>query len=487
MSQKLMCNEDIKMTKTYITNMPDKAGEFLKASQVICKHHGNITRVSYNRALDTNTLFIDVSAEEKHMKDITCELKTLGYLDKSVKETKVILIQLKLRDVPGSVQPVLEILDQYHVNISYMSSQSNSTDYQYFKMGILIENSSEIKKVLDALSRYCEVKILQYDLTEKVLDNTIFYLSFSNEIKELLALSQAQTEEFIVNSNKIMQILDEKNKKPIKTFDYIRKFAKFIQEYKGVNFTPIIDSKKISDNIMLHMIEPPCGSNTFILESNDELLFIDGGFPCYIREMQKLLNELLPQFENKKKSLVLTHADIDHSGLIPLFDTVYISKSCFDNFNLENKGENNFREQVETSAPYCKLSSIIVGYNPPPLEKFKILGEKSDDKPVSMIGELQFENMHFDVWEGNGGHVKGETILVCKSHKIIFTGDILVNIKGFSEEQYQFNLLAPYLMTTVNMDSKKATVIRNQVVRMSKNYLVCPGHGEFFMNDEIKD
>lgn len=51
-------------------------------------------------------------------------------------------------------------------------------------------------------------------------------------------------------------------------------------------------------------------------------------------------------------------------------------------------------------------------------------------------------------------------MLVDDAHRIVFSGDIMVNIKGFSKEQYDFNLLAPYLMTTVNLDSRRAAAER---------------------------
>ena len=53
------------MQKTYITTMPDKAGAFLKANQIIAGHGGNIVRVSYNKAVDLHTLFLDVEADKK--------------------------------------------------------------------------------------------------------------------------------------------------------------------------------------------------------------------------------------------------------------------------------------------------------------------------------------------------------------------------------------------------------------------------------------
>ena len=40
------------MKKTFITQVPDKSGAFLKASRIIAEAGGNITRVSYNKAID---------------------------------------------------------------------------------------------------------------------------------------------------------------------------------------------------------------------------------------------------------------------------------------------------------------------------------------------------------------------------------------------------------------------------------------------------
>lgn len=51
------------MKKTFTTTMPDRVGAFLRASQAIGELGANITRVSYNKAVDTHMLFIEVEAE----------------------------------------------------------------------------------------------------------------------------------------------------------------------------------------------------------------------------------------------------------------------------------------------------------------------------------------------------------------------------------------------------------------------------------------
>ena len=68
------------MRKTYITKIPDKAGAFLKASQIISSQNGNIVRVNYNKAIDLHTMFIEVSAAEENHKKIKSELEECNYL-----------------------------------------------------------------------------------------------------------------------------------------------------------------------------------------------------------------------------------------------------------------------------------------------------------------------------------------------------------------------------------------------------------------------
>jgi len=54
-----------------------------------------------------------------------------------------------------------------------------------------------------------------------------------------------------------------------------------------------------------------------------------------------------------------------------------------------------------------------------------------------------------------------------------------MNVQGFSPEQAEFNVLAPYLMTSVNMDSKKARQTREAVFNMMGvgEWIICGGHG----------
>ncbi|MCR4954464.1 MAG: hypothetical protein K6A43_10360, partial [Treponema sp.] len=209
------------------------------------------------------------------------------------------------------------------------------------------------------------------------------------------------------------------------------------------------------------------------------------------------------------KSAFITHADLDHVGLLNEFDTVYVSGSCYDNFVLEVEGKNNFREQNPLHEPYCRLSRIISGYEPPSLEKCIVVGRREDlglvnvsgaestdgnncggavgnncdgtgsenRNILSPLGSHFFGGKRFDFYEGKGGHVRGDTVIVCDELKLVFTGDIYVNIKGFSEEQREFNSLAPFLMTGVDSEPKVAKEEREYLLLKYSDYIICPGHG----------
>lgn len=76
-------------------------------------------------------------------------------------------MEFKLLDKPNSLLPILEIISEFNFNISYISSQENNTDYQYFKMALFIDEPSKIDNFLKKATKYCSIRIINYDKTEK--------------------------------------------------------------------------------------------------------------------------------------------------------------------------------------------------------------------------------------------------------------------------------------------------------------------------------
>ena len=120
--------------------MPDHIGAFLKASECFASLGINITRVSYNKAVDSHTLFIDAEGDEAQLEKADKELESIGYLRTDKNEQSIVLLEFMLHDVPGSVTEVLRLINDYQLNISYISSQENGSSYQAFKMGLFVDS-----------------------------------------------------------------------------------------------------------------------------------------------------------------------------------------------------------------------------------------------------------------------------------------------------------------------------------------------------------
>lgn len=445
--------------------MPDRVGAFLEASKCFSKLGINITRTSYNKAIDTHTFFIEAEGTKEQLAAADEELRRIGYLQGGSNVPKVLLIELQLKDAPGSVTALLEIILRYNLNISYISSQQNDTGYQFFKVGLLSDDDNKIKTFLDEAAQLCTVRVIDYNTRERNYDNSIFYNSFADGLAKLAGLPDKARQELVINTNLAMQTIDERGDSPFMTFDCIRKFTEHIAAYKNSAFVPRITWHGVSAKTNLIVIEPPCGSNTMILKCGKEYLFIDTGYACYGVEMQKLFRRIFEGFDDGDKKALITHADVDHCGLLPLFGTVYMSRESFESLSSEFGHKRGLREHNPVHEPYVHICKLITSYIPPNPKAARIISElpENAESPVTETGALDFGDMHFTVFQGLGGHLPGEIILADFENKIAFTGDIFINLRGMTPEQEQYNRYAPILMNTVDTDRALAARERDWI------------------------
>lgn len=469
------------MKKTYVTSMPNHIGAFLKASKCFSALHINITRVSYNKAVDSHTLFIDAEGTEEQLQKADAELEKIGYLQNSTDKTNIVLIEFCLADVPGSVTNVLTLINEFNFNISYISSQENGTDYQYFKMGLYVEEPDRVAAFLKEAEKLCKVRVIDYNSSEKVYDNSIFYNTYVCGLSQIMGLSEDVSRELLVHVNLAMQTLDEQGLSPYRTFDSISKFAELLGASKGENFNPRISNHKITDNTWITLIEPPCGSNTIVIESNGKVLFVDSGYACYKDEMLEVFRRLLPDFDSMEKTILVTHADVDHCGLLPVFDRVITgtkTKQCLKN---QYEGKDGYRESNPLHKPYINICKILTSYEAVNPDKISALWSEigEPEQPITQIGFFDFEELHFEVYEGKGGHLPGEIVLIDYAHNIAFTGDIYINVHGLTPEQAKYNQYAPILMTSVETDPALCLAERKAIMQRLGvgNWQIFGAHG----------
>jgi len=261
-------------------------------------------------------------------------------------------------------------------------------------------------------------------------------------------------QQLLVHVNLAMQTLDEHGLSPYRTFDSIGKFAELLGASRGEAFVPRISTHKVTDQTEIILIEPPCGSNTILLRSNGQLLFIDSGYACYREEMLRVFRRLVPDFDHMHKRILVTHADVDHCGLLPLFDEIICSPRTAHCLRQEHAGLDGYREQNPLHKPYINICKALTSYRAAAPEKLTTPWPETGElhAPLTPIGTFRFGEMHFEVYEGKGGHLPGEIVLIDYDHHLAFTGDIYVNTHGLTPQQAEYNRYAPILMTSVDTD-----------------------------------
>ena len=469
------------MKKTYATSMPNHIGSFLKASKCFAALGINITRVSYDKAVDSHMLFLDVEGTEEQIRKADAELEKIGYLQNHSADSSIVLIEFCLEDVPGSVTRVLELINAFNFNISYINSQENGTDYQYFKMGLYVEDPGRIAEFIEQAEQLCKVRIIDYNSSERAYDNSIFYSAYVRGLSRMLDLSEEQKQGLMVSANLAMQILDEQGLSPYRTFDSISKFAELLGKSKGEQFVPRITAHSITDHTEILLIEPACGSNTAVIKSHGEFLCVDSGYACYKDEMLAILRNLIPGFDAMHKRLLLTHADVDHCGLMDVFDEIIVSCRSAESLRCEYQGENGFRERNPLHRPYVNICKILTSYKEAGPEKLVTPWQSPPELRGSLtqIGFFDFGDLHFEVYEGNGGHLPGEVVLIDYENHIAFTGDVYINLHGLTAAQAEYNQYAPILMTSVDTDPKVCGEERKAILRRLGvgNWKIFGAHG----------
>ena len=469
------------MKKTYITTMPDHIGAFLRASECFASLGLNITRVSYNKAVDAHTLFIDAEGSPEQHAEADRLLSAIGYLQNDRRETSIVLLEFYLRDVPGTITEVLALIHRFNFNISYISSQGDGSEHQVFKMGLFVDDSDKIARFMAEAESLCQVRVIDYNHAEKVYDNSIFYRSFVSGISHAMALTDEEKDLLMVNTNLAMQNLDERGLSPHKPFDRNRRFAELLAASRGEAFAPRITHHRVSEQTTATVIEPPCGSNTTILQSGNQVLFVDCGYALYQEEMEALFRQLLPDYDRMERTVLLTHGDLDHCGLLSLFHRVIATEETAESLRLEADGQQTPRERLPLHTPYINICKILTRYRPAaPIRIETPWGRRDgENTPLRQIGFFDFGDLHFEVYEGQGGHVAGETVLIDYTHKLAFTGDVYVNLKDMTPRQAEYNRYAPILMTSVDSDAALCATERREILARlgGGSWRIFSGHG----------
>jgi glyoxylase-like metal-dependent hydrolase (beta-lactamase superfamily II) len=197
---------------------------------------------------------------------------------------------------------------------------------------------------------------------------------------------------------------------------------------------------------------------------------------------------------SRLKRIYITHADADHCGAAGFFpapsylnrETLLVMRETSRAYGSSNQG--CILEEV-----YTKIINLFSRFTPPSnIMLFPDISQS--DEPIEkrgsfpVIARFQIGDLNFEALEGLGGHMHGELFYLCPEEGLLFPQDAVINFKSLSPERTEYNVLADYLMTSVNVDSKLAREERNALLSLiseineklnekGKKCLVCCGHG----------
>ncbi len=163
----------------------------------------------------------------------------------------------------------------------------------------------------------------------------------------------------------------------------------------------------------------------------------------------------------------LKKADVDHCGLLPMFDKVIASTKTAICLINEFEGKGGYRESNPLHKPYINICKILTSYKSVDPDKITVLWNNVEDlkEPLTQIGFFDFGEMYFEVYEGKGGHLPGEIVLIDYGKHIAITGDIYINTHGLTAEQAEYNQYAPILMTSVDTEPKLCLEERKAIMQ----------------------
>lgn len=490
------------MRREFAVVLRDSEGAFLEADRVFSDLGLDIMRVSYNKIVDVHTCFVEVSGDAATLDAAEERLRELGLFHTQSHVGTVRLVEFEMPNAPGALRPALELIDACGLNITYVNArvvgEGTPGEVQHVEMGLYIEDEALLDGFIRDAQRICPTHLVPYDKTTRILDNNLFYVAFAREMSRRFDLSEADEQGLMACANRIVQNLEGGMASPFQPFDYLRRFAIMIDENRGDRYAERMRTASFTTarGARGWSVEPPCGCTTWVLECDDGLLFVDSGYPLYRAELEGALRALVPGFDERRRTLVLSHADVDHAGCCDLFDEVWATERTRQTFRLQRAGMPDWRAQNPLHEPYIKITNHATRYEAPDPDPMRSLGGRPEGEDTSLSRALDEHGnpvtfdmapFSFEVWEGAGGHVAGETVLIDREQRVCVSGDVFVNVHGETKVQRAFDALAPFLMTSVDSIPRLARAEREELFRMlgEGHWQVLGGHGALLEYDGI--
>lgn len=469
--------------------MPNEPGALHKAAEIAKNYNGNIHRIHYNRKIDPNVVFFEITSDEQSYEKIRDKLDEIGYLQTTLKPVNYLKFSILLPHSPGALFEFLNYITSAGANIGFLDFDDKSSRHDKLTVSITLDKISSVDDLLDNLKSHYLLEIIEYDTEGEKLDDTVFYIVFAQKLREIIGDTE---DDFLIkllsDINHIVQELTRLGEDPKRVFESILLTGNTLKDTSGDGFYADVQKIDLNSETQLYCFQPPCGGNVFVINAPEEMIMIDSGYGIYYPDVLKLFQHCGIDLKNLK-GIYMTHADADHCGAGGFYGVKsFLHKGTSDIINKTNRAYGSTVEECILEEVYTKLINLFSRFNS------SIDVEIFSDNVIKMRGlfpvihTFKVGDMEFEVLESLGGHLYGQIFLICVSEGLIFTADSLINFDSLSKDRKRYNLLAKNLMTSVNVDRKQAKTERNALLKLAsqlngelsiqgKNCLICSGHG----------
>jgi glyoxylase-like metal-dependent hydrolase (beta-lactamase superfamily II)/uncharacterized protein with ACT and thioredoxin-like domain len=489
---------------SFIACMPDKPGTLHRAAEIITRYEGNINRIQYDRRIDRNTVFFEVTASSQAYDKIREELERIGYLQTSLQPVAFLKFNVYLPNCPGALFDFLNHTTSSGANITFLDFDDRGQHPERLVVSLNIENADLIDSLLNHLKSKYRLEIIEYDTTGEKLDDTVFYLRLAQKLRYYLGNAEDDfLMKFLHDINHIAQELSNLRKDPVEVFENILKVGDTLKRTSGEGFYADIQRVRVKDNIELFCFQLPCGGNIYLFDTPDEKFMIDTGYGIYHQDVVNMLQHYGLGDLSLIKRIYITHADADHCGAAGYFsapsylnqETLKITRETSRAYGSSNQG--CILEEV-----YTKMINLFSRFTPPSdvilFPDISAQDRETDKRGAfPVIARFKIGSLEFEALQGLGGHMHGEVFYLCPEEGLFFPQDAVINFRSLSPERTEYNILADYLMTSVNVDSNLAREERsaiislildlnNMLVQKGKKCLICCGHGSMSVMENGK-
>lgn len=486
---------------SFIARMPDEPGSLLKAADIIRQHNGNINRIQFNRRIDKNTVFFEMSATPEDYQLIRDALREIGYLQSNIPPVNVLLFHIYLPTPhhPGALYEVLTACAEAGADVSEIDFDDTGRHPDRLTIRLNIVDSSRIEEVIDFIKSRYRLEILEYDSLGGALDETIFYICFAQKIRPFIGEAN---DEFLLSLlgdlNHVVQELTNRGEDPRLVFNQIERIGTFLTETTREGFYADYQQIETPDGSSLTCIQPPGGGSIFIFDAGSERLMIDTGYGIYHDDIERMLHEIGQPGYKGISRIICTHADADHCGAAGLFPVPsYLHHGTDAIIECNNRGYGSRSQDLILEAVYTVIINLFSRCTPP---KERLLFPKKEIGRrgiFPVIDTFPMAGHRFEVLESLGGHIYGQVFLLAPDLGLLFTSDALMNFRSLTPDRQEYNSIADFLVTSVNVDSDLAKQERHALMaladeidsdmkKMGARCLICGGHGAVSVPEDGK-